>query len=240
MAYQHPPHPPTCLTIASQGLLFPIRRIFCIGRNYAEHAQEMGVAPERTTPFFFQKSPDAVVAQHRVGERLAISYPPATNDLQHEAELVVALGRGGHQIAPEEALHHIFGYAIGLDMTRRDLQSMLKERRWPWDMAKNFDDSAPIGILHPLAEVGEVVQGRITLAVNGVHRQSGDLAQMIWSVNEMVAALSRLVKLAAGDLLFTGTPAGVGNVVIGDQIQVSIEPLGHLEVTINGHQNDIP
>ncbi len=192
----------------------------------------MGVVAERAMPFFFQKSPDAVVAQHRSGDSVAIRHPSATRDLQHEVELVVALGEGGQNIAPEEAVRHVFGYAIGLDMTRRDLQTVLKERHWPWDMAKNFDDSAPIGVLHPIVETGELLQGRLSLTVNDVARQSGDLAQMIWSVNEMIAELSRLVKLAAGDLLFTGTPAGVGRVVAGDRIRAAIEPLGHLNVII--------
>lgn len=232
MDYVHTPQPPSCLTVVSLTELFPIRRIFCIGRNYAEHALEMGVIPDRSMPFFFQKSPDSVVVQHRLGDPVAIRYPPATADFHHEAELVVALGVGGQNIVPDHAVHHIFGYAIGLDMTRRDLQAVLKEKRWPWDMAKNFDDSASIGVLHPIAETGALLRGRISLAVNGVNRQSGDLGQMIWSVNEMIAALSRLVKLAAGDLLFTGTPAGVGRVVVGDLISVTLEPLGHLEVTI--------
>ncbi|MBF0159691.1 MAG: fumarylacetoacetate hydrolase family protein [Magnetococcales bacterium] len=232
MAYVHPPYPPSCLTVVNRETLFPIRRIFCIGRNYAEHALEMGVTPERSKPFFFQKSPDVVVAQHRWQDEVVIDYPPATADLQHEVELVVALGLGGRDIAPEQAERHIFGYAIGLDMTRRDLQTLLKDKRWPWDMAKNFDDSAPIGVVHPMVETGELLQGAMTLSVNGVERQSGDLAQMIWSVNEMIAELSRLVTLAAGDLLLTGTPAGVGPVVPGDRIRATIASLGHLQVTV--------
>ncbi|MBF0461158.1 MAG: fumarylacetoacetate hydrolase family protein [Magnetococcales bacterium] len=227
-----PAPPPICLTILPEGTLFPIRRIFCIGRNYEEHAREMGVVPERTMPFFFQKSPESVVAQHRLDEPLTIRYPPATTDLHYEAELVVALGQGGQNIAPAQALAHIFGYAIGLDMTRRDLQALLKERRWPWDMAKNFTDSAPIGVLHPIATTGELDHGRITLDVNGSRKQQGDIQQMIWSVNEMIAELSRMIALAPGDLLFTGTPAGVGRVTRQETLQIQIEPLGRLEVTV--------
>ncbi|MBF0162544.1 MAG: fumarylacetoacetate hydrolase family protein [Magnetococcales bacterium] len=235
MAWSFPP-PTYGLTVASREERFPIRRIFCIGRNYAEHAQEMGAVPERTHPFFFQKSPEAVLAQPHAGAVLSLCYPSATQDLQHEAELVVALGQGGREIAPEQAVQHIFGYAIGLDMTRRDLQAALKERRLPWDMAKNFEDAAPIGLLHPIAHTGELCQGEITLTVNGVCRQRGRLEEMIWSVNEIIAELSRLVTLLPGDLLFTGTPAGVGPLRCPDHVCVTLEPLGTLEVTVQDGQ----
>ncbi|MEO5339531.1 MAG: fumarylacetoacetate hydrolase family protein [Magnetococcus sp. MYC-9] len=236
MEYVFEPHPPRCLTIVDQERRFPIRRIFCIGRNYAEHAREMGAAPATGHPFFFQKSPDAVVAQRHADELLTLCYPSATHDLQHEAELVVAIGRGGREIPPEAALAHIFGYAIGLDMTRRDLQRQFKEKGWPWDMAKNFTDSAPIGLLHPIEQTGELGRGCITLSVNGQRRQQGDLEQMIWPVPHMMAELSRLIELAAGDLLFTGTPAGVGRVVCQDRIRVTLDPLSSLEVTIHDAQ----
>ena len=224
---------PRCLTLASQGGLFPIRRIFCIGRNYEAHAREMGAIPQRSQPFFFQKSPEAVLAQQRPDESLSLCYPSATKNLQYEAELVVALGKGGREIDIKQAVQHIFGYAIGLDMTRRDLQTTLKEKRLPWDMAKNFEDAAPIGLLHPITTTGVLRRGLITLDLNGQRKQWGQLQQMIWSVDEMISALSRLVTLMPGDLLFTGTPAGVGSVHYLDSLCVTIEPLGRLEVTVN-------
>ncbi|WP_295458605.1 fumarylacetoacetate hydrolase family protein [uncultured Thiodictyon sp.] len=232
MTYVFPPPEPNCLTVADSGLFFPIRRIFCIGRNYEEHALEMGAVPQRAMPFFFQKSPTFVVAQNHSGDKIEIRHPSATADLQYEVELVVALDTGGRDIAPERAAQHIFGYAIGLDMTRRDLQAVFKGNRWPWDMAKNFDDCAPIGVLHRKADVGEIRTGNMTLDVNARRRQTGNIDQMIWSVNEIISEISKLVELNPGDILFTGTPAGVGRVDDRDTLCATIDQLGSIHVTI--------
>ncbi len=209
---------------------FPVRRIFCVGRNYAEHAREMG-ASGREPPFFFCKPADAVlpVPAGGVGQ---MAYPPRTADLQHEVELVVALGSGGRDIAVAAALGHVFGQAIGLDMTRRDLQKAAKEKGQPWEVGKAFDQSAPIGPLHPVGSVAPLTSGAIALDVNGQPRQRGDLADMIWPLAEIIAQLSNLFELAAGDLIFTGTPAGVGPVQRGDRLLGRIAGLGELDVAI--------
>ena len=209
---------------------FPVRRIFCVGRNYAEHAREMG-ASGREPPFFFCKPADAVVpvVPGSIGQ---MAYPPQTADLQHEVELVVALGSGGRDIAVTAALGHVFGQAIGLDMTRRDLQKAAKEKGQPWEVGKAFDQSAPIGPIHPVGSVAPLTGGAIALDVNGQPRQLGDLADMIWPVAEIIAQLSSLFELAAGDLIFTGTPAGVGPVQRGDRLLGRIAGLGELDVAI--------
>jgi fumarylpyruvate hydrolase len=209
---------------------FPVRRIYCVGRNYAEHAQEMGFTG-REPPFFFLKPADAVlpVADGATGE---MAYPPLTKNLHHEIELVVAIGTGGRDIAVEDAARHIWGYAIGLDMTRRDLQGEMKKQGRPWCIGKGFDQSAPIGPIHPMAATGELTRGAITVAVNGQPRQKGDLSELIWSVNETIATLSRAWTLQPGDLVFTGTPAGVGAVVAGDVMEGAIEGLGTLRVAV--------
>lgn len=206
---------------------FPVRRIYCVGRNYAAHAREMGADPSREPPFFFQKPADAVI---REGD--AFPYPSATRDLHHEVELVVALAGGGRDVAADSALALVFGYTVGLDMTRRDLQAEAKSAGRPWDMAKGFDRSAPCAALRLAADIGHPTRGAITLTVNGTLRQSGDLADMIWSVPETIAALSRLVELQPGDLIFTGTPEGVGAVVRGDRMEARIEGVGALTLTV--------
>ncbi|WLT33255.1 fumarylacetoacetate hydrolase family protein [Geothrix sp. PMB-07] len=206
---------------------FPVRRIYCVGRNYAEHAREMGNDPTRETPCFFSKPHDAVVPG---GGQVA--YPPATSNLHHEVELVVALAKGGHDIPVAEAPDCIFGYAVGIDLTRRDLQSKAKDKGQPWDTSKGFDQSAPISPITSVAAGGWRDSGAIWLAVNGVEKQRGDLAQMTWSVPEVIAHLSGLFTLAPGDLIFTGTPAGVGPIVRGDRIRCGIDGLGELEIVL--------
>ena len=212
------------------GGLFPVHRIYCVGRNYAEHAQEMGFTG-REPPFFFLKPADAVlpVADGSVG---TMPYPPLTANLHHEIELVVAIGTGGRNIAAANAAKHIWGYAVGLDMTRRDLQNAMKKQGRPWCIGKAFDASAPIAPLHPISTTGELTSGAITLSVNGAQRQKGDLSDLIWSVAETIETLSKAWALQPGDLIFTGTPAGVGAVVAGDLIEGHIAGLGTLQVCI--------
>ena len=208
------------------GGAFPVRRIYCVGRNYAEHAREMGHDPDREAPFFFMKPADAVL----VGGA-DMPYPPMTSDLHHEMELVVALGSGGADIAEADALRHVWGYAAGLDMTRRDLQGEAKKLGRPWDMGKGFDHSAPIGELVPAAGV-DITRGLIELRVNGSVRQSSDLSKLIWSVGETIAYLSRLVTLAAGDLIFTGTPEGVAAVQRGDLLEGTVAGVGSVRTKL--------
>ena len=207
---------------------FPVHRIYCVGRNYAEHAQEMGFSG-REPPFFFLKPADAVlpVADGETGQ---MAYPPLTHNLHHEVELVVAIGVGGRDIAAADALRHIWGYAIGLDMTRRDLQNDMKKQGRPWCIGKAFDESAPIGAIHPIGRTGELTAGLIEVSVNGQPRQKGDLRELIWSVAETIETLSRAWTLQAGDLIFTGTPAGVAAVLPGDLMEARIDGLGSLRV----------
>ena len=216
--------------VAGEARGFPVRRIYCVARNYAEHAREMG-ASGRAAPFFFMKPADAVLPV-AVGATGRMAYPPKTADLHHEIEMVVAIGRGGRDIDVAAALEHVFGYTVGLDMTRRDLQAELKKQGRPWDIAKGFDQSAPLSTIQPVALVGHPQRGAIGLAVNGVPRQGGDLADMIWSVPEIIAILSEYFELQAGDLIFTGTPAGVGAVQRGDRLEGTIAGLGTLAVDI--------
>ncbi|HEX7597935.1 MAG TPA: fumarylacetoacetate hydrolase family protein [Polyangia bacterium] len=206
---------------------FPVRRIYCIGRNYADHAREMGMDPNREPPFFFGKPHDVVVPGGG-----AIAYPPATSNLHHEVELVVALAKGGRDIPVMDALGCIYGHAVGIDLTRRDLQARSKEKGQPWDTAKGFDQSAPISPITPTSVCGHLETGAIWLSVNGLEKQRGSLSQMIWSVPEIIAQLSRQVSLAAGDVIFTGTPEGVGPVVRGDRLLAEIEGLEPLAVAI--------
>lgn len=215
------------LPVTGRDEVIPIRRIYCVGRNYAAHAVEMGSDPDREPPFFFAKPADAIVAG---GGK--IPYPPLTQDLQHEMELVVVLGSGGRDIPMEQAFDHVFGYAAGLDMTRRDLQAEAKKTGRPWDMGKGFDYSAPCSPVRPASEIGHPAEGAIWLKVNGTTRQSGDLNQQIWKVEEAIAYLSRFVALAAGDLIFTGTPAGVGPVVRGDRLEGHIDRVGDISVLV--------
>jgi len=217
---------PSGVTIAGSDLRFPVRRIFCVGRNYAEHAREMGHDPNREPPFFFTKPADAVVNNGAI-----LPYPPHTDNLHHEAELVVAIGTGGGDIGVSDALNHVWGYGVGNDLTRRDMQAKAKEMRRPWDMAKGFDNSAVCGALHPVAAIGHPAKGRITSHVDGQLRQNGDIADMIWPVADVIAFLSGLVKLAPGDLIYTGTPAGVGPIARGQSCTISIEGLGTVTST---------
>jgi fumarylpyruvate hydrolase len=205
---------------------FPVRRIFCVGRNYAAHAREMG-NDDREPPFFFTKPADAVVANGS-----SVPYPSRTSNFHHEVELVVALAGGGANIPAGKAGSLIFGYAVGIDLTRRDLQSDARDHGRPWDLAKGFDRSAPIAAIHPLAGTGIIERGRIWLKVNGKDRQQADLAEMTWKVPEIIAELSTLWELAAGDLIFTGTPAGVGPLVRGDVVEAGIDGLDSLNVRI--------
>lgn len=195
---------------------FPVRRLYCVGQNYADHAREMGGDPDRQPPFFFSKPRDSVTTSSEV------AYPPATENLHHEVELVLALGSGGSQLSPEAALSLVYGAAVGVDLTRRDLQAIAKKAGRPWDVSKGFDQSAPIGLIRPGAAPS---QGEINLSLNGEARQSGDINQMIWSAAELLSHLSHLFRLEAGDLIFTGTPAGVGPVAIGDEIEAKAADL---------------
>jgi fumarylpyruvate hydrolase len=219
--------PPVIVVPVAGGGVFPVRRVFCVGRNYAAHAREMGGDPTREPPFFFTKPADALVTGGADAP-----YPAATANLHHEMELVVAVGKGGAEIPVANALDHVFGYAAGLDLTRRDLQDEAKAARRPWDMSKGFDASAPIGVIAPAAAIGHPASGRIALRVNSAMRQAGDLADQIWPVPDIVAALSRLVRLAPGDLIFTGTPEGVGTLEKGDVAEGEIEGVGKVEVRI--------
>ncbi len=223
-----PPAPqPVVLPIAGSGARFGVRRVYCVGRNYVDHIREMKEADERDPPFFFQKPADSIVQEGTV-----VPYPPFTGDFQHEVEIVVAIGRGGFDIPVEAALDHIFGYAIGIDMTRRDRQVQAREHRLPWEIGKSFDHSAPCGPIHPAGSVGHIRSGQITLAVNGKERQRGDIAQMIWNVPEIVANLSQQYELVPGDLILTGTPAGVGPLVPGDRMVAAVAGLGEIAFTI--------
>lgn len=217
---------PPMIPVAGSARMFPVRRVYCVGRNYADHAREMGHDPDREPPFFFQKNPDNLFAGAE------FPYPPQSQDVHHEVELLVALGSGGRDIPPEAALSHVWGYGVALDMTRRDLQAAAKKAGRPWEIGKAFEQSAPVAPIHPAAEVGHPASGAITLSVNGQLRQSGDLAQMIWSVPEIIACLSAHFTLAAGDVILTGTPAGVGPVQRGDRMEAAIDGLGGLSVTV--------
>ncbi|WP_428541994.1 fumarylacetoacetate hydrolase family protein [Rhodopila sp.] len=209
------------------GGAFPVRRVFCVGRNYAEHAREMGSDPDREPPFFFMKPADALLLNDA-----DMPYPPKSTQLHHEMELVVAIGRGGADIAEADALAHVWGYAAGLDMTRRDLQNAAKQEGKPWDMGKGFDASAPIGPMVPASKIGHPASGLIELKVNGKVRQSSDLSKMIWSVPETIAYLSGLVKLAPGDLIYTGTPENVAAVQRGDLLEGVVEGVGAVKTRI--------
>ena len=221
------------LPIVGSDQLFPVRRVYCVGRNYAAHAREMGFDPDREPPFFFCKpNDDASVVPVAEGATGAIPYPPLTRNYHYEAELVVAIGQGGRDIAVDQAASHIHGYAVGLDMTRRDLQIKMREAGRPWEIGKAFDFSAPIAPLRTRADVGEIDAGAIVLDVDGEVRQTSDIAHLIWSVNEVIANLSTLFTLQPGDLIFTGTPEGVGAVQPGQTITVRIDGLPSLTVRI--------
>lgn len=206
--------------------VFPVRRVYCIGRNYAAHAVEMGHDPDKEDPFFFQKNPDNLSVSSE------FPYPPKSNDVHHEAEVLVALKSGGTNIALDDALSHVYGYALCLDMTRRDRQGEMKKAGRPWEIGKAFEKSAPCGPIHPASSVGHLSEGPISLKVNGEVRQEGDLNQMIWKVPEMINYLSEYYELAAGDVILSGTPSGVGPVQRGDELELTLEPLGSLKVVV--------
>ena len=226
MSYLFPPTTPS-VPIAGSPERFAVRRVYCVGWNYAEHVREMGSEPEREPPVFFMKPPDALVPNG--GE---VKYPPATENLHYEVELVVAIGEAGANVDATDARNIIFGYAVGLDMTRRDLQAHAKKHGQPWALSKGFDQSAPISAVHPAADVGHLSSGRIWLDVNGETRQDGDLSQMIWSVPEIIQYLSGFFELRPGDLVFTGTPAGVSAVERDDRLKGGIEGIDTLEITL--------
>jgi fumarylpyruvate hydrolase len=225
--YIFTPHALPTLPIRGSGKLFPVHRIYCVGRNYAEHAIEMGHDPNREPPFFFQKNPDTLVPSGGT-----FPYPDATKDVHHELEMVVALKSGGKDIPQAEALGHVFGYAVGLDMTRRDLQGEAKKLGRPWEVGKAFESAAPCSEIVPASAIGHPAQGAVWLKVNGEPRQNGDLNQLIWKVPEMIAYLSGLFELRAGDLIFSGTPAGVGPVKRGDVLHGGVDGVGQLKVTV--------
>lgn len=218
---------PTTLPIVGTDSLFQVHRVYCVGRNYLDHIREMKESDERDPPFFFQKPADAIVQNGGT-----VPYPPLTDDLQYEAELVLAIGPGGSGISCEEAFNHIYGYAVGIDMTRRDRQREAGKRGLPWEIGKSFDHSAPCGPIHPSLSVGHIKSGAITLSVNGEEHQRGDIAHMIWNTAEIVSNLSHHYTLKTGDLIFTGTPAGVGPVVPGDVMVVAVDGLGEVTFTI--------
>ena len=214
-------------TVQNSQSHFPIRRVYLVGRNYAEHAREMGHDPNREEPFFFQKPSDAVLP---TGSEFP--YPPQSSNVHHEIELVVALKSGGSNIRPEEAMDHVYGYAVGIDITRRDLQQNMKKMGRPWEAGKSFDKSAPMSEIVPASVCGHPQSGRIWIKVNDELRQEGDLNQLIWSIPEIIVKLSESFELSAGDLIFTGTPAGVGPIERGDQLLGGVEGVGEIEVTV--------
>ena len=228
MNYVFPIQACPAVTVAGTKDNFPVHRIYCVGQNYAKHAREMGANPEREAPFFFSKPSDAVCP-----EGAKLPYPLATENLHHEIELVVAIGKKGTHVLVSDALDYVFGYAVGLDLTRRDLQAEAKKKGRPWATAKGFDNSAPCSAIHEVGEVGHIESGKITLSVNGELRQQGDISEMIWSVAEVISSLSNFFELCPGDLIYTGTPAGVGLLVRGDRLEGKVEKLTSLNIEIS-------
>lgn len=226
MSYVFAPQPPTTLAVVGSGDLFPVHRVYCVGRNYADHAREMGHDPDREPPFFFQKNPDNLT-----GDGI-FPFPGQSQDVQFEIEMAVCLGQGGENIESKNALDCVFGYAVALDMTRRDLQAEAKKLSRPWDLAKAFERSAPCSPITPASQAGHPNRGAIWLDQNGERRQTGDLSQMIWSVSEQIAFLSRYFELRSGDVILTGTPSGVGRVVRGDVLSGGVEGLARLQVRV--------
>ncbi len=230
MKYAVPLPPSYTLLIAGSDEVFPVNRVFCVGRNYAAHAREMGKDPDREPPFFFMKPACAVI---QAGEKeITIPYPPMTSNFHHEIELVVTIGKGGKDISIEQALEHVYGYAVGLDMTRRDLQLDARDKGRPWEFGKSFAQSAPIGPVHTASKIGHLATGTISLTVNEQHRQSSDIAKLIWSVAESISYLSRYETLEPGDVIMTGTPEGVGAVVAGDVMRGHIAGLSDILVRV--------
>ena len=232
MEYAVPPAPLYTLAVAGSSERFPVNRIFCVGRNYAAHAREMGRDPEREKPFFFMKPANATVAVD--GGEVTIPYPPKTSNFHFEIELVVGISKGGKNISIEEALEHVYGYAVGLDMTRRDVQLDARDKGRPWEFGKSFAQSAPIGPLHPVGQVGHLVDATIALTVNGEHRQSSNISKLIWSVAEAIAYLSEYETLEPGDIIMTGTPEGVNAVVPGDVMHGTVAGLSAITVRVGG------
>jgi fumarylpyruvate hydrolase len=231
MAFVFPPEAPVAVPVVGTSDQFAVRRVYCVGRNYAAHAREMGFDPDREPPFFFCKPADAIVPV-AYGETLELDYPAQTQNYHYEAELVAVIGKGGSDIPLEQALEHVWGYAVGLDMTRRDLQMKMREMGRPWEIGKAFDRSAPLGPIHPASAVGHFENGGVWLTVNGATRQKSDVSHLIWSVAETVADLSKFFRLEAGDVIYTGTPEGVGAVSRGDLMTVGVERLGELSVRV--------
>ncbi len=231
MAYVIPAPPIPALPVAGTADLFPVRRVYCVGRNYAAHAREMGGDPTREPPFFFMKPADALQPV-REGEAVDHPYPPKTGNYHFEIEMVVALAKGGRDIPVEQALDHVFGYAVGLDMTRRDLQDEAKQLRRPWELGKAADRSGPVGPIHPVSQVGHPANGAISLTVDGAPKQKADLSDMIWSVAEQIAYLSSYFELAPGDVIFSGTPDGVGAVTQGQVMVGAVEGLGEIRLRV--------
>ena len=227
MTFVFPPAEIPSVAVAESAARFPVHRIYCVGRNYAAHAREMGKDPDRDPPFFFTKPADAVVP-----DGAEVPYPPKTENLHHEIELVIAIGKGGRDIAEADVPAHIFGYAVGNDLTRRDLQLAARDKGRPWDTGKGFDFSAPVSAIQPAERIGHPESGRIWLAVNDAVRQDADLADLIWNVREIVSILSGFYTLQPGDLIFTGTPAGVGPLVRGDVVTGGIDGVGTLTTRI--------
>ncbi len=227
MAFVFDPIETPSVTVAGSDLRYPVRRIFCVGRNYAEHAREMGGDPNREPPFFFTKPADAVVESG-----VSIPFPKATNDLHHEVELVVAIGKKGENVTAENAKELIFGYAAGIDLTRRDLQKVAKEKGRPWDSGKAFDQSAPCGAITPAAEVANIEQAKIWLTVNDEIRQSASISDMIWSISDVISILSEAFILMPGDLIYTGTPAGVGALLPGDHVVGHVDGLSSIDIRL--------
>ncbi|VVE64991.1 5-carboxymethyl-2-hydroxymuconate isomerase [Pandoraea captiosa] len=231
MSYVFTPPAVVGIPVVGSQDLFAVRRVYCVGRNYAAHAREMGFDPDREPPFFFCKPADAVVPV-AYGDTLELQYPAQTSNYHYEAELVAVIGKAGSDIALDQALEHVWGYAVGLDMTRRDLQMKMREMGRPWEIGKAFDASAPIGPIHPVSSVGHIEKAGISLTVDGVQKQKSDITHLIWSVAETVSYLSQFFRLEPGDLIYTGTPEGVGPVKAGETMVTAVEGLGEITVRV--------